>query len=115
MASRGNVFDETLATAVARFQARCGHEPTGVAGPTELAALNVSALARLRQIELNMERWRWLPETFGDRYLIVNIPEYMLRIFDHDRPVLEMRVVVGKAMNAEITVADASHCRVQRS
>ena len=54
------------------------------------------AEARLRQVELNMERWRWMPRTLGDRHLVVNIPEYLLRVVDGGRPAFDMRVVVGK-------------------
>ena len=51
---------------------------------------------RLRQVELNMERWRWMPRTLGERYLVVNIPEYRLRVVEGKRTTLEMKVVVGK-------------------
>ncbi|MEO6463479.1 MAG: L,D-transpeptidase family protein [Candidatus Eisenbacteria bacterium] len=54
------------------------------------------ARARLRQVELNMERWRWMPRTLGERYLVVNIPEYLLRVVEDGRPALDMKVVVGK-------------------
>ena len=54
------------------------------------------ARARLRQVELNMERWRWMPRTLGDRYLVVNIPEYGLRVVEGGHEALAMKVVVGK-------------------
>ena len=105
-ASTGESFDETLATAVKRFQARYGRDENGVIEATELAELNVSAETRLRQIELNMERWRWLPRTLGDPHLIVNIPEYTLHIMKSGREELEMRVVVGKVLNATPVFSD---------
>lgn len=95
----GDVFDDELADAVKRYQGRYGRTPDGVVGQTEIAELNVPAGQRLGQIELNMERWRWLPKTFGERHLLVNIPEYMLHLYEGGKPVLDMRVVVGKAMN----------------
>jgi murein L,D-transpeptidase YcbB/YkuD len=52
--------------------------------------------ARLDQIELNMERWRWMPRTLGDRYLVVNIPAYELTVVEGGKPALGMKVVVGK-------------------
>lgn len=55
-----------------------------------------STRARVRRIELNMERWRWMPRTLGDRHLVVNIPEYQLRVVEGGRTTLEMKVVVGK-------------------
>ena len=54
------------------------------------------AAARLRQVELNMERWRWMPRTLGERYLVVNIPEYRLRVVEGGKSALDMKVVVGK-------------------
>lgn len=104
--SRGDVFDEELARAVARFQERYGRDADGVVGDVERAELNVPAEARLRQIELNMERWRWLPKTLGERYLVVNIPAYRLQVLERGAPVIEMRVVVGKALSATPVFSD---------
>ena len=106
-AEAADVFDDELAQAVALFQKRSGKDPDSVVGETELAALNVPAEERLRQIELNMERWRWLPKSFGDRYVIVNIPEYLLRIMEGGKQTLEMRVVVGKAVDATPVFSDS--------
>jgi murein L,D-transpeptidase YcbB/YkuD len=61
---------------------------------------------RLRQVELNMERWRWLPRSFGDRYVLVDIPEYALHVMEGGREVLGMRVVVGKVMTATPVFSD---------
>ena len=90
------VFDETLEAAVRRFQDRHGLEPDGVVGPKTVAALNVPARDRVRQIELNLERWRWLPRDLGERYLLVDIPAFSLDVVEGDAPVLSMRVVVGR-------------------
>ena len=65
-----------------------------------------SASYQLQQVELNMERWRWVPRSFGDRYLAVNIPEYELRVVERDKTVLEMRVVVGTVMTATPVFSD---------
>jgi murein L,D-transpeptidase YcbB/YkuD len=65
-----------------------------------------SSSYQLRQIELNMERWRWVPRSFGDRYLLVNIPEYELNVIERGKTVLEMRVVVGKTMTATPVFSD---------
>jgi len=55
---------------------------------------------RIRQIELNMERWRWVPDSLlGDRYAMVNIPDFTMRVVEHGQTVLAMRVVVGKDMS----------------
>ena len=89
-------FDASLTQAVRRFQRRHGLDTTGIVGARDIAALDVPAGARLRQIELNLERWRWVPDTLGERYLLVNIPEYTLRVIDRDRVTSTIRVVVGK-------------------
>lgn len=53
-------------------------------------------VAKIAQIAQNMERWRWLPQDLGRRYLLVDVPAYTLEVMEHDQPVLTMRVVVGK-------------------
>jgi murein L,D-transpeptidase YcbB/YkuD len=51
---------------------------------------------RIKQIELNMERWRWLPRDRGATHIVVNIPAFRLDVWDGDQVALSMRVVVGK-------------------
>ena len=76
------IYDDDVALAVAKFQVRHGLPPDGTAGPATLAALNVPVETRIRQIELNLERFRWLPSDFGPRYILVNIPDYRLYAYD---------------------------------
>jgi L,D-transpeptidase YcbB len=90
-------FDESLMKGVQRFQNRHGIEPDGVVGLSTLTAMNVPVEARIRQIELNLERWRWIPRDLGFRYILVNIADYSLAVVENQATVLEMRVVVGKA------------------
>ncbi|MEJ2686552.1 MAG: L,D-transpeptidase family protein, partial [Gammaproteobacteria bacterium] len=68
----------------------------GIVGPLTRAALNVPAAARVEQIRLNMERSRWLPRDLGNRYVMVNMAGFQLRVLDHGHVVLEMPVIVGK-------------------
>jgi L,D-transpeptidase YcbB len=89
-------FDATVEQALRRFQQRHGLEPDGAVGPSTLAELNVPVETRLRQLELNMERWRWLPQVLGERHILVNIPNFTLEVVEHGQPVLTMRVVVGR-------------------
>jgi L,D-transpeptidase YcbB len=91
-----DLFDAALERGVQRFQERHGLDADGVVGPATLMALNVPAEVRVRQIELNMERWRWLPQTLGDRYVLVNIANFALDVVEHGQSVLAMRAVVGK-------------------
>jgi L,D-transpeptidase YcbB len=77
-------------------------------GAATRAALNVPVKARIRQIQLNLERLRWLPGEFGSRYIYVNIPDYRLYAYEGGKPVLQMRVVVGDEYeNATPVFADS--------
>ena len=89
------VYNRAVAKAVARFQSRHGIPSNGIVGAATLAALNAPVQVRIRQIQLNLERYRWLPAEFGSRYIYVNIPDYRLSAYDVGKPVLNMRVVVG--------------------
>ncbi len=63
----------------------------------DMAARDASAADRVAQIELNLERWRWLPEELGDRYILVNVPTFQLEAIEQGKLTLAMRVVAGKA------------------
>jgi len=90
------LFDPHLRDALRHFQRRYGLDTTGAVEARDVIALDVPAGARVQQIELNLERWRWVPDTLGERCILVNIPEYTLRVVEHQRTVSQMRVVVGK-------------------
>ena len=85
-----------IVEAVKRFQRRHGLADDGVIGPALVAQMNVPVETRLAQIQLNLERWRWLPRELGERYVLVNIPEYRLEVWEGDKVPLSMRTVVGK-------------------
>ncbi|HUI18622.1 MAG TPA: peptidoglycan-binding protein, partial [Alphaproteobacteria bacterium] len=72
-----------LAAALGRFQARNGLAVDGRIGPRTLAMLNISAAGRVDQIIANMERWRWMPRRFEERYVIVNTADGELSVIDH--------------------------------
>jgi len=92
----GDIFDAALERALQQFQERHGLNADGVVGSSTLIALNVSAVARVRQIELNMERWRWLPHELEESYILVNLANFTLDVVEHGRSTLSMRVIVGK-------------------
>ena len=91
-----NRYDELLGEAVLRFQARHGLPPTGLIDEQTFSDLNVPAAVRTRQIELNLERWRWIPHELGARYLLVNAADYRLTVVENGQPRWDMRVVVGR-------------------
>jgi murein L,D-transpeptidase YcbB/YkuD len=95
-AATGDVYDAALAGAVKRFQRRHGRAASGALDAATLAELNVPVEARIRQIELNLERWRWLPAGLGRRYVVVNVPSFQLTAYDGEHPALTMKVVTGK-------------------
>lgn len=67
----------------------------------------------IRQLQLVLERWRWAPHSFSRPPIVVNIPEFRLRAYDQQyRPVLEMKVVVGKAYRHKTPVFSAEMTHV---
>ncbi len=94
------LFDADLEQAVRRFQARHGLAVDGVVGPQTLNALNVPITTRIHQLELNLERLRWLPEDLGQRYILVNIPAQRMWVIEDGQVVIDSRVVVGQRSRA---------------
>jgi murein L,D-transpeptidase YcbB/YkuD len=85
-----------LADAIERYQKRHGLDQTGSLDHETLAALNVPASQRALQVEANMERWRWLPRGFEDRYVMVNVPEAKLAVVQNGNLVFTSPVIVGR-------------------
>ncbi len=90
------LYDHQLVKAVKHFQARNGLYPDGIIGPATISALNITPAERLRQIQVNLQRWAKLSNTLGERYIMVNVPEYRMYLVDHGQTVLSMKAVVGK-------------------
>jgi len=92
----GDVYDDALAAAVRRFQARHGLEETGSIGPKTLAALNVPVGKRLRQLAASLDRLSVLDFRFGQRYVVVNLPAAFAEAVDGDTVVRRHVVQVGR-------------------
>jgi murein L,D-transpeptidase YcbB/YkuD len=90
------LYDEPLQEAVKRFQRRHGLKDDAIVNPAVIAEMNVPIEQRIDLIELNLERWRWLPREPGSRYMLVNIPEMRLEVRENGKVPLSMRVIVGK-------------------
>ncbi len=91
----GADYDFETEEAIRLFQRRHGLKVDGVVGAKTLEALNVTVDERIRQIELNLERWRWMPKSFGDRHLRVNVADFSLDVIEEGESVLTMPVIVG--------------------
>jgi murein L,D-transpeptidase YcbB/YkuD len=94
--NRTKIFDADLEEAVMSFQKRHGLKADGIVGLETLTALNVSLKRRIRQIELNMERLRWILGNVEQRSIVVNIANFELDVLENGKSVLSMKVVVGK-------------------
>ncbi|MGZ8291184.1 MAG: L,D-transpeptidase family protein [Telluria sp.] len=97
-----HIYSAELAEGVRRFQARHGLAEDGVIGSETMAALNVPLARRVRQLELTLERLRWIPDLRPGPVIAVNLPSYRLWAFhlgsdDAGEP-LEMRVIIGAAI-----------------
>ena len=90
------LFDSNMENAIRKFKKRHGLRPDGIIDEKTLAALNIPVQERIRQIELNLERWRWIPHELGRRHIIVNIADFKLSVVEDYKTVMEMRVVVGR-------------------
>jgi murein L,D-transpeptidase YcbB/YkuD len=101
--SESTRYDAALVAAVESFQRRHGLADDGVIGAGTLAALSTPPAARVTQIQLAMERLRWLPYSWPERFIFVNIPEFRLRGFaaGNPSPRVAMNVVVGEAESTE--------------
>ena len=103
----GDVYQGATAEAVRRFQRRHALEPDGILGRETREALNTPLRRRVAQIELALERLRWVPPIGAQRFLVVNIPAFQLLAFEPEAvggPSLTMRVVVGRALDKRTPV-----------
>jgi murein L,D-transpeptidase YcbB/YkuD len=110
----GNTFDKPLAEAVKKFQGSHQIAATGTLTPATLDALNGKLPDRQEDIILaNMERWRWMPHQFPANYVIVNLPDFTLRVM-HDGQVLwTTKIVDGKPeMPTPIMTAEMKYITV---
>ena len=101
------IYEGELAGAVANFQRRHGIVVDSILGPGTLTSLNLTAEYRAGQIMANLERYRWMPRSLGDRYIYVNVPAFRLDAYEDERAVLSMKVIVGQQYADQATPAFA--------
>lgn len=104
-------YEGHVVKGVMDFQTRHGLAPDGVIGRLTLAQLNVPPSARVRQIELSMERLRWTPLMHAPRMIAVNIPEHVLEAYEvSDKGEIDvrvtMRVIIGSALDTRTPLFD---------
>lgn len=90
------LFDRALEEAVRRFQRRHGLAPDGLVGARTRAAMNVPVSDRIRQVAINLERWRWLPDDLGRRHIRVNIAAFEAELWEDDTATMRSRTIVGR-------------------
>jgi murein L,D-transpeptidase YcbB/YkuD len=113
--NNGNTYDKTLAEAVKKFQQQHDLAATGTLGAATLDALNGRAQPdRVTDVIIaNMERWRWMPHQFPDSYVIVNLPDFTLRVMHDGKQLWTTRIVIGKPeMPTPIMTADMKYITI---
>src|SRR6516225_10227407 len=115
VSGNGDTYDKALAEAVKKFQQQHDLAATGTLGAATLDALNGRAQPdRVTDIIIaNMERWRWMPHRFPDSYVIVNLPDFTLRVMHNGKLVWTTRIVIGKPdMPTPIMTADMKYITI---
>jgi murein L,D-transpeptidase YcbB/YkuD len=95
-------FDSSLMVAAKHYQKRMGLSTNGSIGNQMIESLNTPIAKRIQQILVNMERLRWMPPQLDSNFIVVNIPEYKLHVYDSGKNVMDMNVIVGKAANGTV-------------
>ena len=100
------VYHKDFQVAVVRAQKRFGLPEDGVIGETLMNKLNVPVDQRIQQLLLNMERMRWTPPRPDGSWILVNIPDFKLHVYEDAKVLFSMNVVVGKAANKTVIFND---------
>jgi murein L,D-transpeptidase YcbB/YkuD len=74
----------------------------GVIGARMIQELNIPVKQRIQQLLVNMERARWMPPEKDTNYIMVNIPEYKMHVYDSGKLMFDMNVIVGKSTNSTV-------------
>ncbi|MEM1364927.1 MAG: L,D-transpeptidase family protein [Pseudomonadota bacterium] len=107
MTADPSLFDEGLAQVIEHFQRRNGLDVDGAVGPATRGAMNISAQERVEQLTVNLERWRWLPRSLGQRHVLVNQAGFELFLVEDGKTTDNRRVIVGKPFHKSPMFSDA--------
>ncbi len=100
-------YSSAVAEGVKHFQLRHGLDTSGKLGPQTITELNRPMSDRVEQLRLMLERFRWMPHSFAQPPINVNIPEFVLRAYDSSlHQDLIVPVVVGRAMRTQTPVLE---------
>ncbi|MBA4258024.1 MAG: hypothetical protein C0446_02595 [Chitinophaga sp.] len=100
--TNNNIFDTSMVLAIKKFQERHGIDVDGVIGNKVITDLNIPLKKRVEQLLINMERARWMPPQQDSTFVLVNIPEFKLRVFEKSKIALQMNVIVGSSANGTV-------------
>jgi len=102
--NKSNLYDETLLTAVNKYQKRNGKKEQTAITRELINRMNVPVGEHIKKIVVNMERWRWISPDMGNanEFVFINIPSYMLQVSREGKKVFESPVVVGKTMSKTV-------------
>jgi murein L,D-transpeptidase YcbB/YkuD len=100
----GTLFDASMARGLVAFQQRHGLDTTGLADEKTITELVIPLHERIQQIIINMERCRWVPSEVRGSYVVVNIPQFRLHVYENDELLWSCNVIVGKSNAINKTV-----------
>tara|TARA_R110001592_G_scaffold79054_1_gene236726 strand:- start:54522 stop:56156 length:1635 start_codon:yes stop_codon:yes gene_type:complete len=103
------VYDAPLVAAVKEFQTQKGLDADGIIGTQTVFAFNHGKVDKIRQIILNMERLRWIPDAKPDRFIVVNIPSARLWAIEDGAVAFSMPVVVGRKKRKTLSFITQTH------
>jgi murein L,D-transpeptidase YcbB/YkuD len=92
----GNRYRGCLVNAVKKFQARHGLETEGFVGKMTRKALNESAEKKVAKLKLNLDRIKWIKRDHDKYHIYVNIPSFMMYMYDGEEVIRSMRVITGR-------------------
>jgi len=104
--AEGDAFDAPVEIALKSFQSRHGLPPSGKVDDRTRAMLNRTPASWAKMLAMNMERRHWVPESFAEPCVVVNLPAFHLDVHDSGRVVLDMKVVIGAKRNPTPVFSD---------
>ncbi len=93
--SLGIYYGKDVVEALKAVQTRHGITDTGDLNESTVVALNATVDDDIKEVAMNLERWRWMPRELGERHILINVPSYTLTMMNGDQRIVDMPVVVG--------------------